>query len=116
VRFEQFPSESLSGATVYKTQQADLAEGGIATTIDLQTVSPLKMSGRQVVLRADALYYPLGKDIQGADKSAPRVGGVFSTSSRTRPSARHWPSAIRINLQSRRTSVTGASTKPTRST
>ncbi|RZT08862.1 TonB-dependent receptor [Duganella sp. CF402] len=77
VRFEQFPSESLSGATVYKTQQADLAEGGIATTIDLQTVSPLKMSGRQVVLRADALYYPLGKDIQGADKSAPRVGGVF---------------------------------------
>lgn len=77
VRFEQFPSESLSGATVYKTQQADLAEGGIATTIDLQTVSPLKMNGRQVVLRADALYYPLGKDIQGADKSAPRVGGVF---------------------------------------
>jgi TonB-dependent receptor len=77
VRFEQFPSESLSGATVYKTQQAEVAEGGIATTIDLQTVSPLKMSGRQVVLRADALYYPLGKDIQGADKSAPRVGGVF---------------------------------------
>jgi len=77
VRFEQFPSESLSGATVYKTQQADLAEGGIATTIDLQTVSPLKMSGRQIVLRADALYYPLGKDIQGADKSAPRIGGVF---------------------------------------
>ena len=77
VRFEQFPSESLSGATVYKTQQADLAEGGIATTIDLQTVSPLKMSGRQIVLRADALYYPLAKDIQGADKSAPRIGGVF---------------------------------------
>ncbi|WP_343728949.1 TonB-dependent receptor [Duganella sp.] len=77
VRFEQFPSESLSGATVYKTQQADVVEGGIATTIDLQTVSPLKMSGRQVVLRADALYYPLAKDIQGADKSAPRLGGVY---------------------------------------
>ncbi|MYM24122.1 TonB-dependent receptor [Duganella sp. FT135W] len=77
VRFEQFPSESLSGATVYKTQQADLTEGGIATTIDLQTVSPLKVTGRQVVLRADGLYYPLAKDIQGASKTAPRVGGVF---------------------------------------
>ncbi|MHA4867565.1 TonB-dependent receptor [Duganella sp. PWIR1] len=77
VRFEQFPSESLSGATVYKTQQADIVEGGIATTIDLQTVSPLKTNGRQVVLRADALYYPLAKDIQGADKTAPRLGGVY---------------------------------------
>ncbi|MQA40186.1 TonB-dependent receptor [Rugamonas aquatica] len=77
VRFEQFPSESLSGATIYKTQNAELAEGGIATTIDLQTVSPLKYSGRQVSLKADALYYALAKDIGGADKTAPRVGGVY---------------------------------------
>ncbi|SHN40900.1 TonB-dependent receptor [Duganella sacchari] len=77
VRFEQFPSESISGATVYKTQNAELAEGGIATTIDLQTVSPLKYNGRQISLKADALYYPLAKDIQGADKTAPRLGGVY---------------------------------------
>jgi TonB-dependent receptor len=77
VRFEQFPSESLSGATVYKSQNAELVEGGIATTIDLQTVSPLKYNGRQVSLKADALYYPLAKDIPGADKTAPRIGGVY---------------------------------------
>jgi TonB-dependent receptor len=77
VRFEQFPSESLSGATVYKTQSAELVEGGVATTIDLQTVSPLKYNGRQVSLKADALYYALAKDIGGADKTAPRLGGVY---------------------------------------
>jgi TonB-dependent receptor len=77
VRFEQFPSESLSGAMVYKTQSAELVEGGVATTIDLQTVSPLKYSGRQASLKADALYYALGKDIPGAKKSAPRLGGVY---------------------------------------
>jgi TonB-dependent receptor len=77
VRFEQFPSESLSGATVYKSQNAELVEGGIATTIDLQTVSPLKYNGRQISLKADALYYPLARDIQGADKTAPRIGGVY---------------------------------------
>jgi len=77
VRFEQFPSESISGATVYKTQNAELVEGGIATTIDLQTVSPLKYNGRQLSLKADALYYPLAKDMPGADKSAPRLGGVY---------------------------------------
>lgn len=77
VRFEQFPSESLSGATVYKTQAAELVEGGVATSIDLQTVSPLKYNGRQASLKADALYYALGRDIPGAKKTAPRLGGVY---------------------------------------
>ncbi|MDQ1922417.1 TonB-dependent receptor [Massilia pseudoviolaceinigra] len=77
VRFEQFPSESLSGATVYKTQSAELVEGGVATTIDLKTVQPLKYRGRQASLRADALYYALGRDIPGAKKTAPRVGGIY---------------------------------------
>ena len=77
VRFEQFPSESVTGATVYKTQNAEIAEGGIATTIDLQTVSPLKYNGRQLSFKTDALYYALAKDIAGADKVAPRLGGIY---------------------------------------
>jgi iron complex outermembrane receptor protein len=76
VRFEQFPSESLSGAVVYKTQNADLVEGGVATTIDLQTVSPLKYNGRQASLKADALYYPLAKDVD-AKSVRPRLGGIY---------------------------------------
>ncbi|MFL6656445.1 MAG: TonB-dependent receptor plug domain-containing protein, partial [Massilia sp.] len=77
VRFEQFPSESLSGATIYKTQSAELVEGGIATTIDLQTVQPLKYNGRQASIKADALVYELARDIPGASKTAPRVGGIY---------------------------------------
>jgi iron complex outermembrane recepter protein len=76
VRFEQFPSESLSGAIVYKTQNADLVEGGVATTIDLQTVQPLKYNGRQASLKADALYYPLAKDVD-AQSVRPRLGGIW---------------------------------------
>ena len=76
VRFEQFPSESLSGAIVYKTQNADLVEGGVATTIDLQTVQPLKYNGRQASLKADALYYPLAKDVD-AQAVRPRLGGIW---------------------------------------
>ena len=76
VRFEQFPSESLSGAIVYKTQNADLVEGGVATTIDLQTVQPLKYNGRQASLKADALYYPLAKDAD-AQTVRPRLGGIW---------------------------------------
>lgn len=76
VRFEQFPSESLSGAVVYKTQNADLVEGGVATTIDLQTVQPLKYKGRQVSIKADALYYPLARDVD-AKAVRPRLGGIW---------------------------------------
>ena len=88
VRFEQFPSESLSGATVYKTQSAELVEGGVATSIDLQTVQPLKYSGRQASLKADALYYALSRDIPGASKTAPRVGGIYICLLYTSPSPR----------------------------
>ncbi len=77
VRFEQFPSESISGATVAKTQSAELIEGGAATSIDLQTVKPLSFKSRQISLKADALYYPLGDKLPGASSTAPRVGGVY---------------------------------------
>jgi len=77
VRFEMFPAESVSGATVYKTQQADIAEGGIATTIDLQTVSPLDYRSRELSLKADANYYQLGSKIDGAKTWSPRLGGIY---------------------------------------
>lgn len=77
IRFEQFPSESLVGANVYKTQSAELIEGGIATTIDLLTVRPLQFKERQLTLKADALFAPLGNGIGGAPTTGPRIGGLY---------------------------------------
>ncbi len=45
VEFAQYPSELISGATVYKSQKASLIEGGVAGSVDLKTASPL--SSRQ---------------------------------------------------------------------
>jgi len=77
VRFEMFPSESVIGAIVHKTQSAELIEGGIATTVDLLTVQPLKINGRQASLKADLLHYAIGKDLPGAKSTAPRIGGIY---------------------------------------
>ena len=77
VRFEQFPSESLIGANIYKTQSAEVIEGGIGTTVDLLTVSPLKYKEQQLTLKADALYYPMGNSIGGAPTTGPRLGGMY---------------------------------------
>jgi iron complex outermembrane receptor protein len=53
VEYDQYPSELIGGATVYKTGQADLV-GGIGGTVDLETVSPLSIDHRVVAL--DAFY------------------------------------------------------------
>ena len=41
VAFSQFPSELVNGAVVYKSQSADLLEGGVAGLIDLQSIRPI---------------------------------------------------------------------------
>jgi hypothetical protein len=54
VRWEIYPSEAVSGVTVYKSQGADLIAGGVAATIDIRTIRPLDYSGPRLTLRAGA--------------------------------------------------------------
>ena len=48
VEFDQYPSELLSGVTVYKTPDSQLIGQGLGGTVDLQTVRPLAY-GRQAI-------------------------------------------------------------------
>ena len=41
VQFDQYPSELINSVQVFKSQKASLIEGGVAGTIELQTVNPL---------------------------------------------------------------------------
>jgi iron complex outermembrane recepter protein len=50
VEFDQYPSELLSGVTIYKTPDGALLGQGLSGTIDLQTVRPLSFGGRAVVV------------------------------------------------------------------
>ncbi|CAN5517251.1 TonB-dependent receptor [soil metagenome] len=63
VRWEIYPSEVVSGVQVYKSQSADLIAGGVAATINIDTIAPLDYKGPSVVLRAGPVYYDGGKDI-----------------------------------------------------
>lgn len=47
VAFSQFPSELVNGATVYKSQSADLVEGGVAGLINLQSIRPIDFGDRR---------------------------------------------------------------------
>ena len=46
VEFDQFPSELLSGVTVFKTPDAALVGQGLSGTLDMQTVRPLNFGSR----------------------------------------------------------------------
>ena len=46
VEFDQYPSELLSGVTVYKTPDASLIGAGLAGTADLRTIRPLEHGKR----------------------------------------------------------------------
>lgn len=61
VEFDQYPSELLSGVTVYKTPDAALTGQGLAGTVDLQTVRPLTY-GRQAL----AFNYRWEENAKGA--------------------------------------------------
>jgi iron complex outermembrane recepter protein len=50
VEFDQYPSELLSGVTVYKTPDASLVGQGLSGTVDLQTVKPLSFSESVVAM------------------------------------------------------------------
>jgi TonB-dependent receptor len=43
IEFDQYPSELISSAAVYKSPKASLIEGGVAGTVELQTANPLSI-------------------------------------------------------------------------
>jgi iron complex outermembrane recepter protein len=73
VEFDQYPSELLSGVTVYKTPDASLVGQGLSGTIDMQTVKPLSFGSRQVALNLRGERNSLGN---GVDNKA--TGNRFS--------------------------------------
>ncbi len=73
VSYTLLPSEIVDTARVYKSQQADLVEGGVAGVVDILTRSPLAFT-QNVTLEgsAEAAYTTL----RGA--TTPQVNGLFN--------------------------------------
>jgi iron complex outermembrane receptor protein len=67
VEFDQYPSELVSGVTVYKTPKASLVGQGLSGTLDMQTVRPLDYQQDVFVVGMRAQHNSLGR---AADSSA----------------------------------------------
>ncbi len=78
IRYDQFPSELINAAQVYKTPQASIAEGGVSGSVNLNTIKPLDYNETKVVVDARATSFSLGKDID--DAASDGIGKRFSIS------------------------------------
>ncbi|WP_223805229.1 TonB-dependent receptor [Tsuneonella flava] len=65
VNFNQFPSELINKITIYKSQQADLIEGGVAGTIELGTLRPLDYGRQRIQIEGKVNYNPYQDRIIG---------------------------------------------------
>jgi len=77
VEFDQYPADLLQTVTVYKTASANLSSQGIAGTIDMQTVSPLSKSGRQVALSGYYHWNELGQLTPGVSENGYRTSLAY---------------------------------------
>lgn len=76
VEFDQYPSELMSGVTVYKTPDAGMVGQGLSGTIDMQTVRPLAFKGRTVSFNARGESNSLGA-IADAKAKGNRLSATF---------------------------------------
>ncbi len=76
VEFDLYPSEIMSGVTVYKTPDASLEAEGIAGVIDMQTVKPLSKGER--VISINGQFEKSGFDKLNPDGKDKGYRGTFA--------------------------------------
>lgn len=78
VNFKKFPSELVDKVNIYKSQQADLVEGGTSGTIDVNSLRAVDYGKSQTTVSATGIYNGYYSDVDG-DVSPWGSKFVFST-------------------------------------
>jgi len=76
--YDQFPSELVSQALVYKTPDAALGSQGLAGTVDIRTMRPLDLNGRTVSLNARYESNSFDEVVPGMDSTGNRLSAFYA--------------------------------------
>ncbi|MFC4763738.1 TonB-dependent receptor [Dyella koreensis] len=78
IQFDQYPSELINMATVYKSSQASLITGGVGGTIGMQTANPLDAPKAQNLnVDARGSYNSRAGDVAGAHSNGYRLSAAY---------------------------------------
>ena len=75
--YDQFPSELVSSAAIYKTPDVALGTQGLAGTVNMVTVKPLDFKERTVSLNARMERNSFGDVIPGSDSKGSRFSAAY---------------------------------------
>lgn len=74
IEFDQYPSELISSAAVYKSPKASLIEGGVAGTVELETASPLNNDQKhKFVANVRGMYNDRASEVSDATEFGDRI-------------------------------------------
>ncbi|MGJ8693441.1 MAG: TonB-dependent receptor [Thalassotalea sp.] len=74
IEFDQYPSELISQAAVYKSPKASLIEGGVAGTVELKTASPLSIEqDHKFTVNARGMYNDRATEVHDAEEFGHRL-------------------------------------------
>jgi iron complex outermembrane receptor protein len=77
-QFDQYPSELINQATIYKSSQASLIEGGAGCTVEMQTANPLESKKEQSLsVDVDGSYNNQAHDVAGANPLGYRFSAAW---------------------------------------
>jgi len=78
IQFDQYPSELINMATVYKSSQASLVTGGVGGTIAMETANPLNAPKEQNLnIDARGSYNSQANDVAGANSTGYRLSAAW---------------------------------------
>ncbi|MBD1388289.1 TonB-dependent receptor [Neiella sp. HB171785] len=80
VAFSQFPSELVNGVKVYKSQSAELLEGGVSGTVELGTIRPIDYGKERLQAEAKASYADYQAKQKGDDGFGHRLSFSYVNS------------------------------------
>lgn len=69
VNFKKFPSELVDKVVIYKSQQADLVEGGTSGTIDVNSLRAVDYGQAQTTVQVSGVYNNYYDDVEGGNTS-----------------------------------------------
>lgn len=77
VNFKKFPSELVDKVVIYKSQQADLVEGGTSGTIDVNSLRAVDYGKPQTTIQAAGIYNSYNSNVEG--DSSPFGGSIVAS-------------------------------------
>ncbi len=77
VEFDQYPAELINAVTVYKTADAAVIGQGLSGTVDLQTIRPLDLGERRIVVTGNGERSSLGNLSSDGDDTGYRASASY---------------------------------------